>query len=349
MTQSNTVQSQRDAYYRDIDALNLTPLWESLHSLVPPQPKSPCLPALWRYEELRPQLMRAGELIGAREAIRRVLVLENPGLRGKSSITQALYAGLQLILPGEVAPSHRHTQAALRFVLEGTGAFTAVDGERTTMHPGDYILTPPWTWHDHGNRTEVDGGMPVVWLDGLDLPLINFLDAGFAESYPEEQQPVSRPEGDYLSRYAMNVLPVNYTPASPSSPIFNYPYARTREALDGLYRHGEPDAWDGIKVRYINPNTGGAPMATIGAFMQFLPQGFAGRRQRTTEGTIFSVVEGRGSVTVGEQTFAFGPRDHFVVPSWNEYSLRAEADAVLFSFSNRPVLEAFNLLREARV
>ncbi|HQY27411.1 MAG TPA: cupin domain-containing protein, partial [Burkholderiaceae bacterium] len=136
-----------------MDPANLTPLWESLHALVPRQPRSPCVPALWRYDEVRPFLMRSGELITAEEAVRRVLILENPGLRGQSAITQTLYAGLQLILPNEVAPSHRHTQTALRFVVEGEGAFTAVNGERTTMHPGDFIITPSWTWHDHGNES----------------------------------------------------------------------------------------------------------------------------------------------------------------------------------------------------
>jgi gentisate 1,2-dioxygenase len=139
--------------------------------------------------------MEAGTLITAREAERRVLVLENPGLRGASSITRTLYAGLQLILPGEVAPSHHHTQSALRFVLEGKGAYTAVDGERASMHPGDFIITPSWSFHDHGNR----GEEPVVWLDALDIPIVSMLDAGFAERYPEEIQPITRPEGDTLA------------------------------------------------------------------------------------------------------------------------------------------------------
>ncbi len=158
--------------------LNLTPLWEVLHALVPQQPASPCVPALWRYDEVRPFLMRAGEAITAEEAVRRVLILENPALRGQSAVTQSLYAGLQLILPGEVAPCHRHTQSALRFIVEGSGAYTAVDGERTTMQPGDFIITPSWTWHDHGH----EGSGPVVWLDGLDIPMVRFLDAGFAEN-----------------------------------------------------------------------------------------------------------------------------------------------------------------------
>jgi gentisate 1,2-dioxygenase len=157
----------RRAFYERIGRLGMTPLWEVLGALVPPQPKSPVAPALWRYASLREHVMEAGRLITAVEAERRVLVLENPALRGQSCITHSLYAGLQLILPGEVAPAHRHTQSALRLVLDGEGAYTAVDGERTTMRFGDFIITPSWTFHDHGN----DGQEPVVWLDGLDIPL----------------------------------------------------------------------------------------------------------------------------------------------------------------------------------
>ena len=169
MTDNN--QNSREQFYQHISGQNLTPLWESLHHLVPKTPNANCAPAYWNYQEIRPLLLESGSLIGAKEAVRRVLVLENPALRGQSSITATLYAGLQLIMPGEVAPSHRHNQSALRFIVEGKGAFTAVDGERTPMNEGDFILTPQWRWHDHGNP----GDEPVIWLDGLDLPLVNTL------------------------------------------------------------------------------------------------------------------------------------------------------------------------------
>src|SRR5512140_2790015 len=191
LRQSRQTGPMREQLYRDMSPLNLSPLWEVLHALVPQQPASPCAPALWKYDEVRPFLMRSGEAITAEEAVRRVLILENPALRGQSAGTQSLYAGRQLILPREVAPSHRHTQSALRFIVEGSGAYTAVDGERTTMHPGDFIITPSWTWHDHGN----EGSEPVVWLDGLDIPIVALFDAQFAETYPEETQPVMRAEG----------------------------------------------------------------------------------------------------------------------------------------------------------
>src|SRR5215831_12314492 len=227
---------ERKAFYARIDRHNLTPLWETLGVLVPPHPSPACVPALWGYRDVRPYLMEAGRLINAKEAERRVLVLENPGLRGASSITHSLYAGLQIILPGEVAPSHRHTQSALRMVVEGQGAYTAVDGERTTMHPGDFIITPSWTFHDHGNPGEV----PVVWLDGLDIPMVAFFDTGFAERYPEESQPVAKPEGDALARFGANLLPLEYETCSDTTPIFSYPYARTREALQRIAHAGDP-------------------------------------------------------------------------------------------------------------
>jgi gentisate 1,2-dioxygenase len=201
---------KRREFYDRISRHDLAPLWEVLGALVPPTPTTPCVPALWKYRDVRSFIMEAGELISATEAERRVLVLENPGLRGASSITHTLYAGLQLILPGEVAPSHRHTQSALRFIVEGTGAYTAVDGERVTMHPGDFIITPSWTWHDHGNP----GSEPVVWLDGLDVPMVAYFDAGFMERYPEAMQPLARPEGDSQARYGANMLPADYTPRS---------------------------------------------------------------------------------------------------------------------------------------
>jgi gentisate 1,2-dioxygenase len=332
---------ERHAFYERIGELNLTALWEVLGALVIPQPKSPCVPAMWNYGQVREHLMEAGRLISAKEAERRVLVLENPALRGQSAITHTLYCGLQLIMPGEVAPSHRHTQSALRLVVEGEGAYTAVDGERTTMHPGDFIITPSGTWHDHGNP----GDQPVIWMDGLDIPLVRMLDASFAERYPEDSQPIARPEGDSLARYGMNMLPVDYTPASLASPVFIYPYRRSRDTLDKLLRAGPLHPADGVKMQYINPASGGFAMPTIGAFIQLLPAGFKGRATRVTDGTIYTVVEGRGRSTVGGQTFEWGPKDIFVVPSWVESRHEASGEAVLFSFSDRPVQKALGLWR----
>jgi len=338
----------RSEYYARLDQQRLSPLWTSLHSLVTPEPTPAAVAALWKYADLRPLVMEAGNIISAAEAVRRVLVLENPALPGQASIATTLYAGLQLILPGEIAPSHRHTQSALRFVVEGRGAYTAVNGERTTMQPGDFIITPSWNWHDHGNPRIEDGGEPVVWLDGLDIPIVRFLEAAFAENYPEAEQPISRPEGDAIARYGANMLPVRHRVSDPTSPIFSYPYERSREALDALQRGGELDPWDGVKLRYVNPATGGWPMPTMATFLQLLPAGFEGKSYRTTDSTVFCVVEGGGSAVIGAETFSFGPRDIFVVPSWMPVRLSAGPDTVLFSYSDRPVLAALNLLREDR-
>jgi gentisate 1,2-dioxygenase len=339
--------SGRRAFYKRIGASNLAPLWEVLHDLVPPTPQAHCVPARWRYDELRPFLMESGTIISAEEAVRRVLVLENPAARGQSCITPSLYAGWQLLLPGEVAPSHRHTQSALRFIVEGSGAYTAVDGERVTMHPGDFIITPSWTWHDHGNPED---GEPVVWLDGLDIPLLRFLDAGFAESYPDAQQPVTRAEGTSAARYAANMLPLDFTPPhGRTSPIFSYPYARAREALAKLGRESDPDPWHGTKMRYANPASGGYPMPTIAAFLQSLPRGFAGKPYRSTDATVYCVAEGNGRVRIGGESFALSARDVFVVPSWAPVALEAGTECVLFSFSDRPVHEALGVLREEKI
>lgn len=338
-------QAARQSYYRKIESAHMSPLWESLSALVPESPRSPCVPHLWRYDEIRPWLMESGTLITAREAVRRVLILENPGLPQSSAITQSLYAGLQLILPGEVAPSHRHTQTALRLIVEGEGAYTAVDGERSTMHVGDFIITPAWTWHDHGNPADV----PVVWLDGLDIPLVRFFDVSFAETYPAESQPLTRQEGDAQAQYGMNLLPIDFKPAHNASPVFAYPYARSREALAKLARSTPLDTVHGYKMQFINPTNGGPAMPTMAAFIQWLPQRFSGMQYRSTDGTVFHAIEGSGTCVVGDKTLQFGPRDTWVVPSWTSYHFEAREETTLFSFSDRPLQLAMKLWREQRL
>ncbi len=341
--EESTAQLRRN-YYERIGKQNLTPLWEVLSRLLTPTPESPAVGALWRYSEARGPLMESGQLISAAEAERRVLVLENPALRGRSSITQSLYAGLQMIMPGEVAPPHRHSQSALRLLLEGDSAYTAVNGERATMRRGDFILTPAWTWHDHGNP----GNAPAVWLDGLDLPLVRLLDASFAERPSDAPNLSIRPEGDSIKRYGSNMLPMDYeAPSTSSSPLFVYPYERTREALSSIAL-GEADQHVGFKLRYVNPATGGSPMPTIGAYAQRLPKGFETRPYRCTDGAIYVCLEGSGYVEIAGIQHSFEPNDVFVVPSWNELRIHATSATDLFSFSDRPVHQALGLWRESR-
>ena len=195
-----------------------------------------------------------------------------------------------MILPGEVAPAHRHTPSALRFIIEGHGAYTAVEGERTIMEPGDFVITPPWTWHDHGNETD----QAMVWLDGLDVPMVKMLDASFAEPSNADSQTISRPVGDSPARYGANMVPVDWKPEHEIVSGIQLSLYRSRETLVTLSRNGDPDPYHGYKLRYINPATGGSPMPTIGAFMAAAAGGFITAPYRSTDGTIYSVVEGTG-------------------------------------------------------
>src|ERR1700754_3666281 len=335
---------ERRAFYNRIDKQNMTALWTVMGALITPEPKSACVPALWGFDAIRKAMLEAGKLITAKEAERSVLALENPGLRGQSKITTSLYAGVQLVIPHEVAPAHRHSQSALRFVLEGKGAHTSVDGERTYMHPGDFVITPSMTWHDHGNETSE----PMFWLDGLDIPMVQFFDASFAEPSTEDQQQVTKPAGDSFARYGQNLLPVDEKRKSKTSPIFNYPYNYTREALEQARTRDEWDACHGLKLKFSNPETGDFAMPTIGTFIQLLPKGFKTARYRSTDATVFAAIEGKGRSRIGDQTFEWGARDLFVVPSWQWVTHEADADSVLFSFSDRPVQQKLDLFREDR-
>jgi gentisate 1,2-dioxygenase len=328
-------------FSRAIDAFNLMPLWERR---TPMAPGSPCVPALWRYAELKPLLLEAARLITKRQAERRVLVLENPSLKGSTFITQSLYAGLQIILPGEIAASHRHSPSALRFIVEGHGAYSAVAGERVTMSPGDFIVTPNWSWHDHGNL----GTEPVVWLDGLDTPFAKFFGAMFREDHTQERQPNSHAEGEAASRYGANLLPVDSERAALASPLLRYPYDRSRAALALLARNSDLDPVHGARLRYANPATGGHPFPTMAVFLQLFPAGFAGKPCRATDGTVYAVAEGEGHAEIGGQRHAFTAHDIFVVPPWCPFAFNAKQETVLFSYSDRAGQEALGFWRESR-
>ena len=332
-----------------ISQFDLSPLWERKARLVP---GSDCVPAVWRYAQLRPLLAQSAELITKKQAERRVLVMENPALRGSSFVTNSLYAGLQIILPGEVAPSHRHTPSALRFVVECEGAYPAVAGERVPMRTGDFVVTPPWAWHDHGNL----GSEPVVWMDGLDTPFAQLFGAHFRENHPDESHPVMHAPAGTLNRYGANMLPLAFGAgfaaagpgAHPHPQLLLYPFERSRAALRGLARDGlsRTHPAHGHKLRYVDPGTGAHPFRTLAAFMQLLPAGFRGRPYRATDGAVFNVAEGQCRVEMAGVVHAVQAHDVFVLPPWEPYRLEADDDCLLFSFSDRAAQELLGYWRE---
>ncbi|MGH9888646.1 MAG: cupin domain-containing protein, partial [bacterium] len=315
-------QPEREQFYRRIDPENLAPLWTRLKGLVPREPTPRGVAHRWRYAEVRPHVLESAVHITAQEAERRVLILENPGLRGASQVTGTLFAGLQLIMPGETAPPHRHTQSALRFIVEGDGAYTTVDDEKVVMHPGDLIITPAWRWHQHGN----DSPAPMVWLDGLDIPLAMY----FGHTFREEAHERAAAE-----------------PPTPLPPIY-FPYREARAQLEALRRAGAPDAHTGHVLRYLDPATGGWAMPTIATMARLLPAGFRTAPYRSTDSAVFAVVEGRGEVEIAGARFDVAPRDVFVVPGWMLYTIRADEDLVLFSYSDRAAQDKLGFFREQR-
>jgi gentisate 1,2-dioxygenase len=263
---------------------------------------------------------------------------------GESKITRSLFAGLQIIRPGEIAPTHRHVASALRFIIEGEGAFTAVDGEKTMMSQGDFVITPSWTWHDHGNESE----QLMVWLDGLDMHIVNMCDASFREDYAGGTSPVTRPDGAAAAEAGCNLLPLDYRHGSQTTPIFNYPYRVSREALHSMARFRDPDPCHGFAMQYINPLTGGSAMPTITTTIRLLPKGMTTTAYRSTASTVFTVVEGEGLAHCGGKTFHWHARDLFVIPSWHTFVLECKSESVLFSYSDRIVQEKLDFFREER-
>jgi gentisate 1,2-dioxygenase len=301
----------------------------------------------WSYDTVRNYLMRAGDIISAEQAERRVLILENPGLRGLSAIIPSLYAGMQLILPGEIAPCHRHAQCALRFVMEGDGAFTTVDGEKAIMRPFDLVLTPGMQWHDHANPTSD----PMIWLDGLDIPTVRLFDASFAERLSEKVHAESAPAGDTVARYGGNMRPFHGSAADrrpAHQPLFHYPFELWRKNLAAVAASSDMDAHLGHALEFINPADGGSIMPTISAHVRMIPRGAETKPRKSSDGTIFVVVEGSGTALAGDRELHLVERDVFVVPSWTELRLQAATDMVLFGLSDKASQEKLGLYREWR-
>src|SRR5471030_1468364 len=233
----HNLQGARKAYYDKAAKFHMAPLWEVLKDLVTPETKTQCQPAIWKFSDVKRLMLEAGDVISTEEAERRVLVLENPGQTGKWRVTNSLFAGIQLILPGEIADVHRHVSSAIRFVLEGEGAYTAVDGEKTAMKHGDFIITANWAPHDHGNP----GKQQVMWLDVLDMPTVNHFDTSFGEHYEEKMQKTNHADGDSFERFASGVMPDGMPAVLNRSPVINYASANMKPLLEGLKNTGAID------------------------------------------------------------------------------------------------------------
>lgn len=334
-------------YYKQLSNLGVGALWTVANKIEPWEPASSSTPMLWRYSELREHVLRALDLVTPEQAGRRVIYLEN---KGRSDVVAAvgwLYSGLQVMKPGECASSHRHSASALRFIMEGSGAFTNVDGHKMTLGRNDFVLTPNGTWHEHGVAEE---GTICIWQDGLDIPLMNALEANFYEVHPDLNQAVSFPVDDSTATWAgAGLRPAGETWTKRYSPLLKYEWAPTYEALQRYARTSAGSPFDGVHMEYVNPATGGPVMPTIGASMQLLRPGERTLAHRQVGNFVYQCAKGEGHSTINGRRFDWRERDIFVVPAWmyHEHANASDReDACLFCFNDLPVMRALGLYRE---
>lgn len=333
-----------DALYGDLADGDLQPLWE-MKGILTAEPRPRMVPFRWRLDDVLKLGARAAELVPIdRGGDRRVLSMCNPGLGGAPFATNSLWAGLQFLAPGEVAPAHRHTPGALRFIMDGAGVWTLVNGDPLHMGRGDMILTPSWCFHEHHNP----GSDTMVWLDVLDLPVVQFLDGIFYEDGPSEEadsrtDPRSRSEQVY-GHAGLVPTHVIGTEAPNYSPLLAYRWTDTDAALDAVMA---ADGLGAATVRYTDPVSRRDVMPTMRCEMRRLAPGAAIRPERQTGSRVCSVLNGRGTAVVGDQTFELIEGDVYVIPSWTAHRLEAGAETLdIFVTSDAPVLEKIHIYRE---
>jgi gentisate 1,2-dioxygenase len=294
-------------------SIHAFPLWKAPHARVG-APNPSAVAHRWSYATMRSLLTRAGELISAEEADRRVFMMINPG-SGPPCTTETIAAAMQLILPGECAPAHRHTPFALPFIVEGTGAFTAVNGEKVWMEEGDLVLTPSWAFHDHGK----EGNGPMLWVDGLDVPLMTYLRIQFFEEWKEARFPSLEMAG------ASNL---------------RYPWAEMQPRLDA-----EPGPY--ACVPYLQ-RIGGQPISrTIGAQAERIAAGTSSPQRQSTTSHVYVVRSGRGRTHVGSTVLEWEPGDTFAIPTWQPFHHEALGEtAYLFAMHDRPLIDALGYYQE---
>lgn len=335
------------AYYDELDRHKAGALWTVANKIEPWEPKSQSVPVVWRYRELRPHVLRSVELVTPEKAGRRVIYLNNPGRTEYAAAVGWIYGGLQVMNPGEVASAHRHSASAIRFIMEGSGAYTVVDGHKMTLGANDFVLTPNGTWHEHG----VDAaGSACIWQDGLDIPFVNAMEANFYEVHPDLRQAVGY-EVDDMTRTWGNpgLRPMGETWTKGYSPMFKYEWAPTYDSLGKYAACTEGSPFDGVLVEYVNPVTNGPVMQTLGASMQMLRPGEHTKAHRHTGSGLFHVAKGGGYSVIDGRRYDWEEHDIFCVPSWawHEHVNGSDRDdACLFCLSDLPVMRALGLYRE---
>jgi gentisate 1,2-dioxygenase len=337
-----------EAYYKELEKFETGALWTVANKIEPWQPKSESVPVLWRYKDLREHVLRSVDLVTPEKAGRRVIYLNNPGRREVSAAVGWLYSGLQVMNPGEVASAHAHSASALRFIMEGSGAYTIVDGHKMTLGARDFVLTPNGTWHEHGVEAS---GTPCIWQDGLDIPFVNAIEANFYAVHPKIQQEDSGLPIDDMTKTWGNpgLRPATGTWSKGYSPMFKYEWAPTYDALSKYAEATDGSPYDGVIMYYTNPVTGGHVMQTIGASMQMLRPGEKTKSHRHTGSFIYQVAKGSGYSIIGGRRFNWQERDIFCVPSWawHEHGNNSDTeDACLFTFNDLPVIEGLGFYRE---
>jgi gentisate 1,2-dioxygenase len=322
---------------RDMARKNLEGFWRLGFESYLPHPKTTVQPYLWKWADIYESLHRAGDVISLEESARRVVRLVNPGLKETRSTSHTLQLSFQYVKPGEIAPAHRHTAAAFRFVIKGKGAYTTVDGQQCIMEEGDLILTPQLTWHDHANASDE----PILWLDGLDFPLVQMLHQLTFEPYVEKNQPIQRNSEQVASLYG------HARPVTP--PALRFCHYKWRDAGPALASTSQADPFDGYLLDFRDPLSGGPTLPTIHCALQLLGAGQETKEHRHTSTVIYHVFRGTGASFVGDERFEWEQGDSFVVPLWylhRHLNRSSSADAILFSMSDAPVVKALGLYRE---
>ena len=330
-----------EEFNRELEEKNLLGYWNLVRERGDGyEPKSSFEPCIWKWSDVAPAMAKAGETLGLEDSFRRFIAFRTPAMKG--STTQTLLLGAQLVKPGEVAKAHRHTMGAIRFVIQGGGAQTTVNGEPFPMEPGDLITTPGLTWHDHYNGSD----RPIMWLDGADGPLIKFLEIGFGGRFGEDRQPHSRAVG-YSAYELAPARPAWVARDALQPPPYRYKWEDTEKTLKTSgERPGDP--YDGILLRYVHPVTGGPTLPTLSCEIQMLRPGEQTKAHRHTSSAIYHVFKGKGFTVIGDTRFDWEEGDSFTVPLWRDHrhGNTAHAEAVLFVMNDRPVMEAFGFYRE---